>query len=382
MSTVHLTYADALSTYFSWRTEGSEEVRTARLRPEQGSAVRDSFARSLPDASPGETQAEALRRTFHDGAFRSPEDTWTYFTQLSQLLLPPDLVRMFHHTRRRELVIRPSPSLAQVPWALLPTGPQGRPLGEVADVRLAVPDSVVALAAASPAGGPDASHTEELMVIDPKIPGQSPTGPLGSVLGRPTPKDALATLLRPTTVPPAATYPELARPTLGRAEFLSLSARARSLLFVGHVSAAGVETASAESSTLHLAEPVSAGDLLRAGWQAPPRVGLLGCGSGSDLRYPEPFGLASTAVACGAGTVIASLWTLPTDAALEVPDPEVQPLRELILATDRALRAEDPVRTLLDWQLAKARAWYDQGRPGDNPAWWAAPALWRLGGRG
>lgn len=113
-------------------------------------------------------------------------------------------------------------------------------------------------------------------------------------------------------------------------------------------------------------------DLLRAGWRAPRRVGLIGCASGSDLRYPEPFGLATAAVACGAQTVVASLWTLPTEATLPAG---MHPLRELVLATDRALQSADPARTLLDWQLAKARAWFSTGAPADNPAWWAAPAL-------
>lgn len=49
--------------------------------------------------------------------------------------------------------------------------------------------------------------------------------------------------------------------------------------------------------------------------------------------------------------------------------------RLLVLATDRALQSADPARTLLDWQLAKARAWFSTGAPADNPAWWAAPAL-------
>lgn len=74
--------------------------------------------------------------------------------------------------------------------------------------------------------------------------------------------------------------------------------------------------ASGESTTMHLITPVSAGDLLRAGWRAPRRVGLIGCGAGTDLRHPEPFGLAMTAVSCGAELVAASTWTLPTMAAL------------------------------------------------------------------
>ncbi|SMG23836.1 CHAT domain-containing protein [Corynebacterium pollutisoli] len=366
MHTVHLTYADAVTTYFSWRAAGSGDVLTARLIPAQMDALRDSFPCTLPDIHPGEGAADALRRTFHDGAFRSPQDTWTYFSQLGAMLIPQQLIALLRGAGRSRLIIRPSPSLAQVPWAVLPTHPDGRLLGELADVVLGVPDSVRALAGAPHDGDAD------LMVIDPKIPGQPPTGPLGSVLGRPVDTDPLAPLVRPTTLPAADTYSGLARVPMSRQEFLASSARAGSLLFVGHVSAAGEETASAESSTLHLSEPVTAGDLLRAGWRAPRRVGLIGCSSGSDLRYPEPFGLATAAVACGAQTVVASLWTLPTEATLPAG---MHPLRELVLATDRALQSADPARTLLDWQLAKARAWFSTGAPADNPAWWAAPAL-------
>lgn len=366
MHTVHLTHADAVATYFSWRVEGAEEVRTARLRPEQVEALRDSFPRTLPDINDGETPAQALHRTFQDGAFRSPADTWTYFSQLGGLLLPQELTAALRGPGRTRLVIRPSPSLGRVPWAVLPTHPDGRFLGELADVVLGTPDSVRAT------GGPERAGDTDLMIIDPKIPGQSATGPLGSVLGRPDDTDVLARLLRPSTIPAAQSYSGLARTSMSREDFLAASARARTLLFVGHVSAAGEETASAESSTLHLSEPVTAGDLLRAGWQAPARVGLIGCASGSDHRYPEPFGLTTAAAACGAETVIASMWTLPTDAAVPT---DARPLRELILATDRALQSDDPVRTLLDWQLGKARAWFSAGAAGDNPAWWAAPAV-------
>ncbi|MFC6147432.1 CHAT domain-containing protein [Corynebacterium nasicanis] len=370
MHRVLLTYADAVSTYFSWREADSADVRTARLSPAHIDALRDSFPRTLPDIQPGESTAAALHRTFHDGAFRSPEDTWTYFSQLGALLIPQELSAMLRGPGRSQLLIRPSPRLAQVPWAVLPTQPAGRLLGELADVVLGVPESLNALR------GEPTDGECDLMVIDPRIPGQPPTGPLGSVLGRPTDTDPLAALLRPETYPPATTWPELARTRMTAPEFLAASARARSLLFVGHVSAAGEETASAETSTLHLAEPLSAGDLLHAGWRAPRRVGLIGCASGSDLRYPEPFGLSTAAAACGAETVISSLWTLPTEAGLPAGS---HPLRELILATDRALHAPEPARELLDWQLGKARAWFAAGAQADNPAWWAAPVVHRAG---
>lgn len=41
MHTVHLTYADAVTTYFSWRAAGSGDVLTARLIPAQMDALRD-----------------------------------------------------------------------------------------------------------------------------------------------------------------------------------------------------------------------------------------------------------------------------------------------------------------------------------------------------
>lgn len=360
---VTLTYIEAYHTYLSWRRNGGEAT-TARIMDDTMQQVSDSFTRSLPDARNGETTSQALHRTFHDGAFRSPRDTAEYFGTLADLLLPREVTDLLRGTPGlAEIVIRPSPSLAQVPWAVLPVRPDRRLLGELADVRLAVPESLRAMR--TPASGGQASY----LVLDPKIPGQAPTGPLGSVLGRPTDDDPLAALLHEDTLPVVDSYREVARRTVDRKAFLDGCRRARSLLFVGHVSAAGVPEATAENSTLHLSEPLTAADLLRAGWRAPRRVGLIGCGSGTDLRYPEPFGLVGSALACGAETVIASLWTLPTGGPS---------LRQLILATDEALRSNDPVRTLQNWQAARARAWFGNGHPDDNPAWWAAPAIWDL----
>lgn len=162
------------------------------------------------------------------------------------------------------------------------------------------------------------------------------------------------------------------------------------------MSAADVELASGESSTLHLSEPVTAGELLRSGWRAPRRVGLVGCGSGTDLRYPEPFGLALTAIMCGAENVAATVWTLPTEAGIaefaggdagaggmEIAGGAAGagggPLSALADAIAAAHAGDDPVRDLLDWQAARARAWYADGNPADTPAVWAAPGIFHRG---
>ena len=99
----------------------------------------------------------------------------------------------------------------------------------------------------------------------------------------------------------------------------------------------------------------------------PARVALLGCGSGTDLRYPEPMGLSIAAVLKGARLVTSSMWTLPTDAAIEG-----EPLRRLTLAVDDAHEAADPVAALTAWQAERGDAWFAEGAPADSPLLWAA----------
>lgn len=341
---VRLTFAEAIDGYIGWRTP-SGDVGAARLRAEMLAEVRASFGRSLPDAQPGESEADALRRTFRDGAFRSPEDTATYFTQLGSLLIAQDVVDavLERPAGRRRLVIAPSPGLAQVPWSSLRVGPDQVMLGELADVHLAVPESVSAQAR------PPHDGDGELVALDPVAPGLRP------VLGADGDRERLD----------------------GR-WLIDGSRDAASFLFVGHVSAAGTETASGESTTLHLTEPVTAGELMRLGWRAPHRVGFVGCGSGTDLRYPEPFGPALTAILCGAELVTGSVWTLPTAAALAEYAGDTgsrDPVREFADAIADAHRGPRPLRDLLDWQAERARAWYAHGHPADNPAVWASMAV-------
>lgn len=375
-----LTFAEAVNGYIGWHIEGGDQVvphpdpveagargiaipghpGAVRLRAEVLGHVRDSFDRSLPDPVGGESEEQAVRRTLRDGAFRSPEDTTTYFSRLADVLLSPELpARLAGHDR---LVVEPSPSLARVPWSALRVGPDRRMLGELVDVVVGVPAAITAQARA-PHGGEG-----ELVALDPVAPGMRPVlgagAGEGSALGVPGQR-------------------------LDADWLYDASATAASFLFVGHVSAAGEEKASGESTTMHLTTPVSAGDLLRAGWRAPRRVGLIGCGSGTDLRHPEPFGLAMTAVSCGAELVAASTWTLPTMAALAECAGEGggsgahlggrNPLMEFAAAVSEAFGDSDPVRHLLDWQVERSRAWDAGGHPADNPAIWASLALFRRG---
>ncbi len=152
---------------------------------------------------------------------------------------------------------------------------------------------------------------------------------------------------------------------------------ARRLLYVGHVSGAPVEGGQSEDGTLHLCcgdgtagladpvrthRPLSAKDLLlgtlplRADgepggriWPAPPRVALIGCESGGDLRFAESFGLATAMIHNGAELVTATRWALPTSFAFhqlaDLPE-SVRPLTGAIIAVDTAHEHSDPVGRL------------------------------------
>ena len=149
---------------------------------------------------------------------------------------------------------------------------------------------------------------------------------LGSVLGHPDP--ALIAMVQShldagDAAPPVAAAAQAFRRTDLDRDWLGAVLRAgpRRLMYVGHVSQSPVAAGQSEDAQLHLccdaqtdglAEPVrrhrplSAKDLFlgtlaaRADgvpgaliWSAPPRVALIACESGGDLRFAESFGLAS-----------------------------------------------------------------------------------------
>ena len=129
-----------------WRTriEIGEQSLEVRAYLERFLFSSHEQRKQVGTLSGGERARVALARTLRDGAFRSPEDTTTYFSRLADVLLPPELpARLAGHDR---LVVEPSPSLARVPWSALRVGPDRRMLGELVDGRLAL-ELLVELAA-------------------------------------------------------------------------------------------------------------------------------------------------------------------------------------------------------------------------------------------
>lgn len=110
-------------------------------------------------------------------------------------------------------------------------------------------------------------------------------------------------------------------------------------------------------------------------WPAPPRVALIGCESAADLRFTEPFGLATAMLHNGADLVTATRWTLPTSFAYhhlaDVPE-SVRPLSEAIRAIDSAHEHPDPVGNLAGWQREQLDHWRSEGRTEHSPLLWAA----------
>ncbi|MFE3074119.1 CHAT domain-containing protein [Streptomyces sp. NPDC059247] len=260
------------------------------------------------------------------------------------------------------------------------------------------------------AGPPAEAPGPVVLVLDPRVPGFRADSPLGSVLGPPGSDPELLALVRRhldtgPVVPSPATPAEAFRRTDLDREWLSgvLRAGPRRLLYVGHVSGAPVEGGQSEDGTLHLCcgpgtagltepvrahRPLSAKDLLlgtlplrgdgepgAAVWPAPPRVALIGCESGGDLRFAESFGLATAMLHNGADLVTATRWPLPTSFAFHhlagVPE-SVRPLSEAVVAVDTAHEDPDPVHGLCAWQRERLDRWRADGRIADSPLLWAA----------
>ena len=382
--TMLLTYAQTDTIYLTWRWADGGPTGAARLHPDVLASVPTLLAATLPDSQPGEDAADAIQRA-SSSWLGSPEGSDQLGDQLADALLPAEVVMMLLGRTpvdgpRPRLIVTPCPALAQVPWSLLRVrlsgdGQQRALLPTIATICGGVPRAALA------AARPGARGSTTVAVLDPRVPGQPANGPLGSVLGRPSPDDPLAALLSPAVVPQAATYPELVRRTdIDRDWLRAACADAGRLLFVGHVSGAGLDDATGENSSLHLCcrdeagvhHPLRAIDVATDDtWRMPSRVALIGCASGSDFRHSEPLGWALASVLAGAQIVTAALWTLPTDAALPG-----QPFRRLVLAVDEAHRSDEPAATLGDWQAEQAHAWHETGDAAHSPLLWASLMTW------
>ncbi|MER6900703.1 hypothetical protein, partial [Amycolatopsis sp. NPDC000740] len=327
-----LRYADAGHTYLSWRTTSDlDTVHTHPIDADLVDTARGFLAEASPTPREGERVADAVRRSLD--AFSAGEQRLARVLALN--LLPADLVAQLRRATRPLLRIQPSPALAAVPWGLLAL-PDRRPdhvleADEVdtcfdSDVRILDLADVSLLA---PAGIPrrePAPGGPPVYLLDPRIPGQSAFGELGSVLGK---QDAASPLIRHLDAqlatgpvrPAAVRGLDLVRRTDTDRQLLAelLASACSRLVFAGHVSR--IQDVHGAQTALHLScsadlpgtaapigahRPFTAADLALSEVDMPARVALIGCAS--DFGLPEPFGVLLAAVAAGAGLVAATVW--------------------------------------------------------------------------
>ncbi|WP_410638555.1 hypothetical protein [Amycolatopsis sp. lyj-346] len=396
-----LRYADAGHTYLSWRTTG--DLDTVHTHPVDAALVataREFLADASPTPREGESVAGAVQRSL--AAFGTLDGERRLARILALNLLPADLVARLREAadggRRPLLRVQPSPSLAAVPWGLLAL-PDRRPdhalepgaestcfdgddrVLDIADVSLLAPAGIPRR--------PPAPDGPPVYFLDPRIPGQSAFGELGSVLGK---QDAASPLIRHLDArlaagpvrPAAARGLDLVRRTDTDRRLLArlLAEPCSRLVFAGHVSRVrdehGAQTALHLSCPAELpgtAEPIGAHRPFTAADLAlsevdtmPARVALIGCASAGDFGLPEPFGVLLAAVAAGARLVAATVWALPTSAAV----PGADPMAELLIAVDTALDGDDPVTELCAWQRTRLARWRERPEPARSPVFWAA----------
>ncbi|WP_370949307.1 hypothetical protein AB5J62_17660 [Amycolatopsis sp. cg5] len=395
-----LRYADAGHTYLSWRSSTDPDtVHTHPIDARLIGTAREFLAEASPTPHEGESVADAVGRAF--AAF-SLAGEQRLARSLALNLLPADLVTCLRSAdaagRRPLLRVQPSPSLAAVPWGLLAL-PDRRPervlspgeegicfdgderVLDIADVSLLAPAGIARVSPAS--DGPP------VYLLDPRIPGQSAFGELGSVLGKQEESSALirhldARLAAGPVRPDATRGLDLVRRTDTDRRLLASLLRepCSRLVFAGHVSLVSGEHGA--QTALHLScpaelpgtaapigahRPFTAADLALSEVDTmPARVALIGCASASDFGLAEPFGMLLAAVAAGANVVAATVWALPTSAAV----PSGDPMAELIIAADRALAGDDPVGALCEWQRERLALWRAGGGPERSPVFWAA----------
>jgi tetratricopeptide (TPR) repeat protein len=393
-------FAEAGDTYLSWRsTDDPDQVRVAFLGRDLLESVRAELRAASPTPQEGESVEDAVGRSLAGSAFGSIEGERRLARLLALALLPAPLVESLRAAaaggRRPLLRIQPSPSLAAVPWGLLALLDR-LPESADDDVCFDTDQRVLDLADVSllaPAGIPRRARAERsgpaVYILDPRIPGQSAFGELGSVLGRQQTSSPLVRhlderLATESVLPSAASGLDLVRRgDVDRRRLAELLAEPCSrLVFAGHVGcvrdAHGAQTALHLSCSSELAgtaapigphRPFTAADLALSEMDSmPPRVALIGCASASDFGLAEPFGVLLATVAAGAGLVAATVWALPTSAAV----PGHDPMAELVIAVDTALAAEDPVGDLCAWQRASLDRWRASGEPALSPVFWAS----------
>ena len=222
------------------------------------------MADALPDPIGAENRRDALERAITKGAFSSPATEFTIAGALGTHLIVPDAWQLLLDSvssPRAALFVSPSARLARVPWGLIAMpGDDAYRLIELVDVLMAAPPNIVH-SAREPAGWGGRRNGPPLSVLDPRVPGQRPDSPLGSVLGRPSSDTPLARhfgelMKRREVLPDVGESVDLfRRADADRAWLGDLLARAPSrLLYVGHATAADGDVGHADRAALHLAD--------------------------------------------------------------------------------------------------------------------------------
>lgn len=396
--TLVLRFADVgVATYASLRVVG-QPSRTVTWVVEEPTLVAalEKLAQALPDPHGSETQRDAVERAIATGPFASPSAELGIARDLgAELLAAPawQLLTDCAASPRAALFISPSARLARVPWAALAMpGDDGFRLIELVDVLMAAPPNIVN-ASRTPVDWDSRKDGPPLLVLDPRVPGQRPDSPLGSVLGKPSPETPLArhfgdVIQRRPVLPDVAAAVELFRRTdAGRAWLAGLLAQSPSrLLYVGHATAADGDVGHADRAALHLADdrPLTASDLMSTRLPFPPRIALLACASGGDYQFDEATGLVAAMILGGAQLVTATLWSLPTAAGYRQFAPastpsNADPMVDAIVAVDQAHEETDAGGAVNRWQREQMRRWRD-GDVTASPLYWAALVTFAVDG--
>lgn len=441
--TLVLRYADVgIATYASLRVVGQPSKTVAWVVEEPILlAALQELTDALPEPHGSESRREAIQRALTMGPFAAPDTELTVAYILGVLLIGTagwQLLAECVASPRPVLFISPSARLARVPWGLLAlpkSGPSkeelvrarqqaitasgraaaripwqladirehtdGYRLMELVEVLLAVPQNIVH-APRAPAGWDARRHGPPVLVLDPRVPGQRPDSPLGSVLGRPSAQTPLARhfaelMQRRSVLPAVNAAVELFRRTDADRRWLGtlLAQHPSRLMYVGHASSADGDLGQADRAALHLAcradipgagapigdhRPLTASDLMALQLPMPPRVALLACASGGDYQFDEATGLVAAMILGGAQLVTATLWSLPTTAAYrQFAGVDADPMAEVVAAVDQAHETVDAGCAVNRWQREQMRCWRD-GTGTASPLYWAALVTFAVDG--
>jgi hypothetical protein len=426
--TLVLRFADVgTATYGSLRIVGDpSRILTWVIEEPLLLAALAELDEALPEPTSGESQTDALSRALTEGPFAAPATELIVAYRLGVLLLSDpawQLLQACAADPRAVLFVSPSARLARVPWGLLAL-PVARPddddlvraraaavtvqgtsaaqvpwpgldpdaltegyrLMEIVDVLMAVPSNIVN-APRPHVDWEQRADRPQLLVLDPRVPGQRADSALGSVLGRPSPDTPLAqhfssTVSRGKVLPDVANVVDLFRRTDADRHWLAemLDDEPARLLYVGHATAA--ESGSADQAAIYLADdqPLTAADVMSMALPVPPRVALLACASGGDYRFDEATGLVAAAVLGGAQLVTATLWSLPTTAGYrQFAGSDADPMTDAVIAVDRAHGEQDAGRAVNRWQREQMRRWRS-GELTVSPLYWAALVTFAVDG--